>query len=423
LLILALALLALGGGGYLAGRQLWALGHWRQARQALDDGDAQLALAGLGKCLQVWPNDAEARLLLARAHALAGDREEAFRHLHAWKDATGDAAGAAFEALLLDATLGRLEQAEEALRRQAEAGHPETRRIREALVRGCLARQRDEEAERLATEWIDAAPEDWRPWFLRAVARSQASRQLLSTAFDRAKRDFERALELKPDHAPARFLLGNAHVMTGQFREALPHLETFCRQKPEEWPGVVALARCRRGLGQVEEARQALDAWLAGHEGTAEVFLLRGEVATDLNRPEEALDYCRRAEALAPAHEKTLYHLALALRALGRTEEANAYEQKWRSRQELTKRLQELEQVAAREPRNVSVRHEAGAAALRLGQEESGLRWLAGALQIDPGHRPTHEALADHFHHKGNHQAAAFHRRLAEQGPRGNEGK
>src|SRR5204863_6301992 len=118
-----------------------------------------------------------------------------------------------------------LEHDEQTLRHLLETGHPEKRQILEALIRGYIARQRAPEAETLASVWIGEWPSDWQPWFLRGIARSQLSQQLLSTPFDLAKQDFQRVLDLKPDHDLARFLLGNALVMTGQFQEALPHLE------------------------------------------------------------------------------------------------------------------------------------------------------------------------------------------------------
>ena len=75
----------------------------------------------------------------------------------------------------------------------------------------------------------------------------------------------------------------------------------------------------------------------------------------------------------------------------------------------------ELQQLAAKDPRNIAVRHEAGTIALRLGQEDAGLRWLAAALQIEPKHRATHHVLADHFERKGRRDIAEHHRRLAQQ--------
>src|SRR5439155_25096150 len=138
-----------------------------------------------------------------------------------------------------------------------------------------------------------------------------------------------------------------------------------------------------------------LDSWLAGHAGNADVFLVRGQVAMDLNKSAEALDWLRRAEKLAPANDRIYFQLAQVLRALGRAKEGDDYEQKWTTHRQLSQRLGELQQLAAKDPRNIAVRHEAGTVALRLGQEDAGLRWLAAALQIEPKHRATHHVLAD----------------------------
>jgi tetratricopeptide (TPR) repeat protein len=420
LLVAAVVLVALGWGGYAARRQFSAQGHLRQARTALDDGDTAAATGELEACLRVWPDDPEIHLLLARNRWTAGDRAGAEKELLAAKAAGGDAEQLALEAHMAAASGGDLERVEVDLRKRVEERHPEKRYVLEALVRGYLVRGRAEDAERFATLWIDDSPGRWQPWLLRGIARGQLSRDLLSTTYDRAKDDFRQVLELKPDNDLARFLLGNAYVMTGQFREALPHLQHYCGLKPDDPQGIAALAGCQRALGSAEDARRSLDDWLRGHTGTAEVFLVRGEAAMDLGNPEEALGFFRQAEALGPPalREKIDFQLAGALRAAGRPQEADGYEQKWRTRNQLRQRLKELEGTAAKEPQNVAARHEAGTISLRLDDEPAGMRWFASALKIDPSHKPTHQALAEHFQRKGNLEAAAFHHRLAAEPPK-----
>jgi hypothetical protein len=53
--------------------------------------------------------------------------------------------------------------------------------------------------------------------------------------------------------------------------------------------------------------------------------------------------------------------------------------------------------------------------ALQLDDEPAAMRWFGAALPIDPAHRPTHAFLADHFEKNGRPDAAAFHRRHAQQ--------
>ncbi len=415
LIALALGLLAIGG--VLVGRHLWARHHLRQAHAALEVGEPEQALVSLANCFEIWSDDPQLHLLAARAERMAGRAAEAARHLQAAKDAGADPQEWTLQQQLLDAGTGKLEQVEPALRRHADSGHAERRQMLDVLIRAYIARGRAAEAERDATAWIEQAPGDWQPYFLRAVARSELSHDLLSTAFDGAKRDYVRALELKPDYVPARLLLGNAYMMTGQFPDALPQLEQYTHAKPDDPKGVAELARCLRGLARVDEAQRILDAWLAERAGTLDIYLMRGQVAIDQAQPEAALKWSRKAEQLNPAAEKTQFQVAAALRALGRDDEARAYEEKWRTRRELATKLSELERTAEKEPNNVGVRHEAGVIALRLGQENAGLRWLGAALKIDPKHRPTHQVLADHFQQRGNTQAAAFHRKLAEGAP------
>ena len=50
----------------------------------------------------------------------------------------------------------------------------------------------------------------------------------------------------------------------------------------------------------------------------------------------------------------------------------------------------------------------------RNGQDAEGLRWLYGALEVAPGHKPTHAALADYFASQGDVERAEHHRRLAQ---------
>jgi len=40
-------------------------------------------------------------------------------------------------------------------------------------------------------------------------------------------------------------------------------------------------------------------------------------------------------------------------------------------------------------------------------------QWLAGAVQLDPDHRPAQAALADYYARKGDAPRAAEHRRRA----------
>ncbi|MFL5338781.1 MAG: tetratricopeptide repeat protein [Gemmataceae bacterium] len=408
-----LAVLATAVAGWFAVPQLDGVYHRRLGRQALDDRDYHRAVDEWTRCLDDWPDDAQTLLLLARAHWLAGDAAKATERLNAAKAAGADAARLKLETQLFEAAGGKLEQAEAPLRQLLRTGQPDRGIVYEALIRGQLARERPDEAERLATAWADESPDAWQPHLLRAIARTKQSPGLLTTPFAEAKQDLLRVLELKPDYDVARLLLGNAYVRTGEYREALPHLERFRLAKPDDEQGALVLAECYRALGRAEDARRTIDDWTAAHTGTADLLVVRGRADMDLGRPEEALADLRRAEALAPTRADLPFLLAQALRAAGRADEATGYEATFRQREELARRLEIAQAIAAKDPNDVTSRYEAGIVALRLGQEAAGLHWLNAAVRLDPTHRPSHEALAEYFQQKGDRQAAAMHRQAA----------
>ena len=87
-----------------------------------------------------------------------------------------------------------------------------------------------------------------------------------------------------------------------------------------------------------------------------------------------------RAPAFGPASSAEIYAAAL---------------EQYEKHKALLKRANKLLENEAKHPTNdPSPAAEAGAILLRIGQERLGLHWLDQALQRDPGHLPTHQALA-----------------------------
>ncbi len=58
--------------------------------------------------------------------------------------------------------------------------------------------------------------------------------------------------------------------------------------------------------------------------------------------------------------------------------------------------------------------HEAGVIALRIGRTQQGVNLLNDALRRKGDHRPTHAALADHYHRAGDVGRAQYHQNLAD---------
>jgi hypothetical protein len=102
--------------------------------------------------------------------------------------------------------------------------------------------------------------------------------------------------------------------------------------------------------------------------------------------------------------------MATALRLLDRAAEAEPYERRKREVERDLHRMDELIKASLANPRDVSLRYEAGATLVRLGQGGQAVRWFVSALLLDPGHQPTKKALADCIRQLGDPQLIAAYR-------------
>lgn len=194
------------------------------------------------------------------------------------------------------------------------------------------------------------------------------------------------------------------------------HFEQLRARQPDNPAVLRGLARCRWDLGQLDEARQLLDSLLAAHPREAEALYDRGRLAMQLDQPAEAEAWLRKAVVEAPHHYEASYSLYQCLQRRGNNEEAAKQLARLERLQAQLDCLTELTKKIGDSPRDAGLRYEVGLIFLDTGQDHEGLRWLASAVQEDPGHSPTHLALAGYYERTGNSSMAARHRRLARQG-------
>ena len=123
--------------------------------------------------------------------------------------------------------------------------------------------------------------------------------------------------------------------------------------------------------------------------------LLRGRLEWEAERPDEALAWLGRGLGRLPHDREGHKDLAAVLRRLGRDAEAREHEQRYLAIDRDEHRLDDLTREAARNPKDVALRHEVGTALVRLGRDDDAIRWFVGTLLLDPAHRETRAALAD----------------------------
>src|SRR5262249_24477232 len=184
-------------------------------------------------------------------------------------------------------------------------------------------------------------------------------------------------------------------------------------QQPADPDVILNLARCRRTLGQQEEAKLLVEQLLANHPRNGPALIERGLLALSEDQTLQAEGWFRQALALEPYDRVANYQLLLCMERLGKKAEAQQVKTKL---DKIINDLQLLYEVTSKvmsEPNHPQWGYEAGAILLRNGQKEEGRRWLLSALESDPRHAPTHAALAALYESEGNRDLAIRHRQLA----------
>jgi tetratricopeptide (TPR) repeat protein len=157
-------------------------------------------------------------------------------------------------------------------------------------------------------------------WALALVPVSRA-RALVWHDDERLWRD---ALAHAPDLAHAHSNLGLYLVAAGRADEALTHLERAVAAEPGDPRWQVNLAAALVSKGDLAQARAVLERALAQSGSLAAAHGTLAVIALKEGRAEEALSHAERGASLHPGNPQLEVHVAEALAAVGRHEEAIA---------------------------------------------------------------------------------------------------
>jgi tetratricopeptide (TPR) repeat protein len=389
-LLAGLALLLLAPLAVLAARHARDRRLLRAAEQALAERDFDAAREGLRRYLDSHPDDPHARLLAARAARRLRRYDEAAEHLRACHRLGADPDAVDLEWALADVQRGDGATAA-ALRARAAKGDKDSLEILEVLIQHYLDGYRLPEVLACLNLYLERRPGD-----LKALlGRAYVWERLLY--FPDALKDYRRAVELHPDSEAARLRLAKTELIAGTPAEALWHFEWLAGRHPGRPEVVLGLARCRRRLGQPEEARRLLDELLAGHPEDVEALAERGQLALDEDDLARAERWLRAAVRLAPHDQRANYSLYRCLSLRGKEEEAKTYRARADRLRADLKRLDEVSKAVMASPDDAALRCEGGILFLRNGEEQEGLRWLNLALRLDPNCTKARRALEDYY--------------------------
>lgn len=415
LLAACLLLGLIGVGVWLAGVRLVGEHHLRSGKSALEKYHNAEALGHLQIYLDRFPDDAAALLLAARVARRLQAFDKAEQLLNRYRRLRGEDDGLFLERVLLRLELGDLAALknpyQEMLTRELDRGDPNALLLVEALASGFIRSYRLQDAEKCLRLWLAKQPENTQALLFQGIVHQ------LKTHKVEAKAVFDLIVNLDPEHFDARMRLVDILLETNQAQEALAHVETLTRQRPENLMAQVYLARCQDQLGHEAEAQEFLDKVLAQEPKHAFALGERGTLAMRQGNLELAETCLRQARALAPGDFRFHYQYFLCLKNLGREDQAREADLQVKKIKDDLKRINDITVWEMQQrPHDADLHFEVGRISLAAGQEQEALRWFQSALREDPRHAKTHEALGEYYRMLGELGRAEMHRQQALEG-------
>ncbi len=405
--LLALALV-LGGTGYRVVCHGRAQGQVRDAQQALDRHEWARARKHLKAALDNRPDDPDTHLLAARAERRLEHLDEAEKHLDTCERLQGGETQATrVERALLKVHRGHLADSEEFLRTAVANNDPDAVEILDILSAALILQYRVAEAHRCLDDLLARQPDHFDALVRRGwTAQSQSWYAEAVTSLDKA-------LALRPHADNVRLALAELQVVLGRFADAQTHFEYLRNKQPDNPSVLFGLARSLAGLGDREEAARLLDRVLADEPDDWKALGERGWLLVQMDQPAEGERDLRRAVSLAPPDLTLLVRLTDCLNQLGKKDEALATrDQADRLKADMQRAGELGDRIREKDPNDPDLRQQLACILLHLGKTQDALHWFQTALDKDPTHRPTHEALAKFYEKTGDAKKSAYHRRF-----------
>ncbi len=214
----------------------------------------------------------------------------------------------------------------------------------------------------------------------RAEERTRMAETLIDAEkFDEAEHWARLALDTPRNPFPARaeYALGRALLGASRPAEALPHLRNAVEQRVDVPLAGYDLAVALQQTGDLAGAARALSKVRPPEDSDVVVWLQLGRRAAEINAPEVAEPFLRRAVAVAPENAAAHQMLGIDLLVLGRCDEA----------------VRELADTIRLQPRNADALAMLAVCEQRLGRGEDAKRHAEAAIAIAPQHPIAHDVL------------------------------
>jgi tetratricopeptide (TPR) repeat protein len=400
-LLLAAAVSLLGWGGYVGARHVWAQRHLQIAQMALERDDLDFAQQHLEKCLQVQDDDPAIYLLAAQTARRRDDYDQADAYLTAYERLERLGKTPCLERELLIAQQGDPDSVQKRLKTVMQNRPDQAATILEAVGKGYLNSYAKAAALDCFNRLLKARPDHAVGLLWRGKTYEGQER------FDKALQDYRRAVELSATLDDARLHLAKALQRAGRSWEAIPHFECLRQRQLKNAEVLLGLARCRRDLNELAEARECLNALLAEHPDHGGALLELGRLEYHDGQTAAAEKLLRRAAAVSSNDEDTHRMLLLCLQKQGKDSETRTCLAQLDAIEVMLRQYEVLLQKTKTGRRDAPLFWEIGESLRRLGHEQDAISYYFAALGEDAKFAPAHAALTDYFQRAGQSYRAA----------------
>ncbi len=187
----------------------------------------------------------------------------------------------------------------------------------DAAIRA-LATNKPAEAVAACNRILKAHPDDPKAVTLKAEA------YVLMSRFEDAGKQYERAIELRPEENHLRYDYGVVCSRLKRFTDAVRAYEQCLKHDPDHMKASYNLAVLYGELGKLSDASRLWAKVTKASPERAEAWFRRGTVALQLGDHDVAAEALSKADELEPGRPDTLTNLGLAYHELGKAGDAIA---------------------------------------------------------------------------------------------------
>ena len=224
---------------------------------------------------------------------------------------------------------------------------------------------------------------------------------------------YDRAIQLKPDHARAYYNRGNAKGRLGRLEDAIADYDKAIQLKPDHVKAYYNRGNTKRRLGRPDDAITDYDRAIQLKPDHARAYSNRGISKSDVGRPDDAIADYDKAIQLEPDHAKAYYNRGNAKGRLGRPDDAitdydkaiqlkpdytEAYTNRGNTKGRLGRpddAITDYDKAIQLEPDHAKAYYNRGNAKRRLGRLEDAIADYDKAIQLEPDY-------AKAYYNRGN---------------------